>query len=532
MGAHDRCGCRRPARTRASPASSIERAIDGRADLPAARRHRGRHRRLVELAAGGATRRSRGPASTRRRKRRSWRPGTQNEQSSVLSSEFSIRHSPRPRTARGPSGAGNSELREIQIMKLVRPEQVLERVLEKVVEVRDDEVAALLLSDALLLPAVRRLLHHPAAARRDGHGRRGSQPAPGCSPAPCSRCWWSTPLYAALVARLPRRAVHPAGLPLLRRQSAALLRPARRSCPPSSSSGSAASSSSGPASSTCSWCRSSGRSWPTCSAPSRAKRLFGFIAVGGTLGGGSRARPSPRCWPDALGAANLLLVTALLLELAVRASGLLIRDERLGTGPPSSRASSRSAAARWPGSPAVLRSPYLLGDLRLHAALHDHLDPAVLPAGRDRPGRARRRPRRPHRLLRPHRPRGQRADRDRPDHPHRPDHEADRRRAVARAAAAGVRSPVSSASPSRPSLGRAGGVPGAAPVVQLRHRPAEPRGALHGAAAGREVQGQALRSTPSSTAPATRSGAWSYAAARAIGLAMQPASPSPRCRCR
>lgn len=92
----------------------------------------------------------------------------------------------------------------------------------------------------------------------------------------------------------------------------------------------------------------------------QGKRLFGFIAVGGTLGAilGSGVTAF---LAEALGPANLLLLSALVLELAVRCvralgsrvtvSGIRAReDEEVAMG-----------GSVWAGVTAALKSPYLLG---------------------------------------------------------------------------------------------------------------------------------------------------------------------------
>lgn len=96
----------------------------------------------------------------------------------------------------------------------------------------------------------------------------------------------------------------------------------------------------------------------------QAKRMFGFIGVGGTLGsiGGSAATAmlAPR-----IGAVNLLLVSAGLLELAVLT---IVRFPLRSHGGPAARLPRRGAASDddviggtvWSGFGKVARSPYLL----------------------------------------------------------------------------------------------------------------------------------------------------------------------------
>ncbi len=97
----------------------------------------------------------------------------------------------------------------------------------------------------------------------------------------------------------------------------------------------------------------------------QAKRLFGFIGVGGTLGSivGSAATAS---LAPKIGAVNLLLVSAVLLEIAIftiTRSGL----EAHGRPSPTNRVRGRGdgddviGGSVWAGFTQVVRSPYLLG---------------------------------------------------------------------------------------------------------------------------------------------------------------------------
>ncbi len=112
--------------------------------------------------------------------------------------------------------------------------------------------------------------------------------------------------------------------------------------------------------------------------PGQGKRLFGIVAVGGTLGAvfGSTITTALVGW---LGPINLLLVSALILEFAARASGALdAREATLRAAdeetPPVSAAAAPAAAPADTGNAHtiigggvldgirhVLRSPYLLG---------------------------------------------------------------------------------------------------------------------------------------------------------------------------
>jgi ATP:ADP antiporter, AAA family len=95
----------------------------------------------------------------------------------------------------------------------------------------------------------------------------------------------------------------------------------------------------------------------------QAKRVFGFIGVGGTLGSiiGSAATAS---LAPKLGAVNLLLVSAVLIELGVLT---IVRFPLHGHGDPANaaRRGARDAdiigGSVWGGFTSVARSPYLLG---------------------------------------------------------------------------------------------------------------------------------------------------------------------------
>jgi AAA family ATP:ADP antiporter len=103
--------------------------------------------------------------------------------------------------------------------------------------------------------------------------------------------------------------------------------------------------------------------------PAQAERLFGMIAVGGTLGAilGSTITSG---LVSLVGSANLLLASAILLEAAARAAGALERhEERLAAEARGETAGSGAATRQRPaigggvfeGIRAVARSPYLLG---------------------------------------------------------------------------------------------------------------------------------------------------------------------------
>jgi AAA family ATP:ADP antiporter len=100
----------------------------------------------------------------------------------------------------------------------------------------------------------------------------------------------------------------------------------------------------------------------------QGKRLFGFIAAGGTTGGlVGPAVTALLAVP--LGPVTLLLVSALLLEVAVRCIYLLLRDPAVQPSGPPPADPERSGPAReeaiggsiFAGATQVFRSPYLLG---------------------------------------------------------------------------------------------------------------------------------------------------------------------------
>jgi ATP:ADP antiporter, AAA family len=95
----------------------------------------------------------------------------------------------------------------------------------------------------------------------------------------------------------------------------------------------------------------------------QAKRLFGFIAVGGTLGSiaGSGATA---VLASHIGTANLLLVSAVLLELAVATVVWFPKREAVaGEAAPDSTKPQQLAigGSIWAGVTHMMKSPYLLG---------------------------------------------------------------------------------------------------------------------------------------------------------------------------
>ena len=159
------------------------------------------------------------------------------------------------------------------------------------------------------------------------------------------------PLFSALVVRFPMRRVIPISYHFfvvnISRRSTWCCGSCRAPKDRRSTSGWAARSSSGRPSSRCSTRRSSGASWPTSFRSEQAKRLFGFIGVGGTLGSIIGSAVTATLAPK-IGAVNLLLVSAALLEIAILTVVALSAGARRGGDPATRRWSSRSAARRTP----------------------------------------------------------------------------------------------------------------------------------------------------------------------------------------
>ena len=92
----------------------------------------------------------------------------------------------------------------------------------------------------------------------------------------------------------------------------------------------------------------------------QGKRLFGFIGIGGTLGGILGASVTAGL-AEVLGPVNLLLISALFLEVAVRivqSLGRSVTVSGLGTSQPEDEVIGGGVLA---GITAAFRSPYLLG---------------------------------------------------------------------------------------------------------------------------------------------------------------------------
>ncbi len=106
--------------------------------------------------------------------------------------------------------------------------------------------------------------------------------------------------------------------------------------------------------------------------PGQGKRLFGFVAVGGTLGAMLGATITTTLI-NVLGPVNLMLVSALIIELAVQASRILDRHEQsmraaaAAEGEPEGAAGARDASKEVIGGGVldgikhVFSSPYLFG---------------------------------------------------------------------------------------------------------------------------------------------------------------------------
>lgn len=93
----------------------------------------------------------------------------------------------------------------------------------------------------------------------------------------------------------------------------------------------------------------------------QGKRLFGFVAAGATIGGivGSGMTA---VLVSVMGSANLLLVSALLLEVAVRSFGRLARAAAVGEAADAvMRQDAPTGGGAFAGVVQVFRSPYLLG---------------------------------------------------------------------------------------------------------------------------------------------------------------------------
>ena len=100
-------------------------------------------------------------------------------------------------------------------------------------------------------------------------------------------------------------------------------------------------------------------------APGQSKRLFGFIGAGGTIGGIAGAGLTS--WlVGTLGAANLLLVSALLLEVAALSARALFGQPRTATAEEDGHAAAPAGpevaigGTVWDGMRRAVSDPYLL----------------------------------------------------------------------------------------------------------------------------------------------------------------------------
>ncbi len=91
--------------------------------------------------------------------------------------------------------------------------------------------------------------------------------------------------------------------------------------------------------------------------PEQGKRLFGLIGAGGTAGGIAGAALTAAL-VKAIGAENMILVGALLLEVSVRCMKALVRSADAVAPPPAEAPAARGA---WSGAARVLSNPYLIG---------------------------------------------------------------------------------------------------------------------------------------------------------------------------
>ena len=123
--------------------------------------------------------------------------------------------------------------------------------------------------------------------------------------------------------------------------------------------------------------------------PSQSKRLFGVLAVGGTLGAILGALITSLLAVP-FGTMNLLLLSGLFLELASRASGALDRREGVlahaaavdpGQGEPEGKGGGGDRGWRARGDRQRGPLPLPARYRRHHALLHDLHDLPVLPAG-------------------------------------------------------------------------------------------------------------------------------------------------------
>ena len=95
----------------------------------------------------------------------------------------------------------------------------------------------------------------------------------------------------------------------------------------------------------------------------QAKRMFGFIGVGGTLGSIAGSAATAALAPR-IGAVNMLLVSAALIEIAIAIVWLMPINSQPKASPIADRASRDAdiiGGSVWAGFTHILKSPYLLG---------------------------------------------------------------------------------------------------------------------------------------------------------------------------
>ena len=158
-------------------------------------------------------------------------------------------------------------------------------------------------------------------------------------------------------------------------------------------------------------------------SPEQGKRLFGFIAAGATIGAivGSAVTASLARYVSPIDSAVGRGGACSNSRCSRSAACRVCRPPCTGSPRRQPRArSGRSAAASSPASPTPSRSPYLAQCQPVSAAVRDHLDVPVFPAGRHRQPELHR-PRRADRVLRDRRSAGEHPDPGDPAVPDRAD---------------------------------------------------------------------------------------------------------------
>ena len=196
----------------------------------------------------------------------------------------------------------------------------------------------------------------------------------------------AVPLFGCVTSRFPRRRFLPWSTTSSSRTCSSSMR-----CSAARAAGSRpAPSSSGRASTTCSWCPCSGASWPTSTRAPQARRLFGFIAAGGTTGRAGRTGAG-RALARPLGPRACCSMSAGFMGIAVLCVHRLVAWKAGSGAAASGRAPApprrARSAVRRRGHPARATLALPARHRALHAALHHRLHGALLPAGADRPRR-------------------------------------------------------------------------------------------------------------------------------------------------